>query len=702
MKNLKIKTKLALIVAVTMLLSTAFFVISNIISYNIYLDKHLEQLSKETYDIKKKELMNYSDMANKVIASYYERTQNNKSDSLTKQMQKEALLAIKNMRYGKNGYFWINNMDNKMLMHPIKPKYNNKYFIDTPKVPFVELGTTKLKETKNSRDFIEYSFYTPATKKYSHKLSIVQKFEPWNWVVGTGVYTDYVEEKIEKEKLIALTEMETRITNIVITSTIILIILILLIMKLMERIIINPLSRFEEGLDQFFKYLDNGLVVVNKLTNQNKDEIGLMSQKTNMAIESAINTYKELVELRQQLELKVSTINQNTNESLEYGALIQRSILPDKNLLENTFSDNFILDIQNNIISSQFYIFEQIKPNEYLYVVVDCKQDGINGVFITMLINAIIKQAITQLKYEQNNDVSTAWILEYLNENIENTHDEFDCATVYYNKRNNTIKYSSTNLPFHYYQDNQFNIIQPDMQSLGINKEFKYTEHIIDIKEYLEFYISTHNYIEDFVDSSDFKSPFQTNANQFKDHLQDIDTDIVVSGFQIDNKPKIIVEYDGEFTQELANKYTESIEDKIANIGLMSNVSTNFIEQYQNILKYGKSKDISNNDVSPYGSITLQKNSDASYSIETINIVTISDKQKIEPKLLEIQSLDRDGIRKRYRELRKSGQNTHEKGGGIGFYEIAKRCFKIEYNFTQLNKDRYEFRFISFISSNKK
>ena len=70
---------------------------------------------------------------------------------------------------------------------------------------------------------------------------------------------------------------------------------------------------------------------------------------------------------------------------------------------------------------------------------------------------------------------------------------------------------------------------------------------------------------------------------------------------------------------------------------------------------------------------------------------------KIEPKPLEIQSLDKNGIRKRYRELRKSGANTHEKGGGIGFYEIAKRCNKIEYSFTQINENRFEFIFVSFI-----
>ena len=64
---------------------------------------------------------------------------------------------------------------------------------------------------------------------------------------------------------------------------------------------------------------------------------------------------------------------------------------------------------------------------------------------------------------------------------------------------------------------------------------------------------------------------------------------------------------------------------------------------------------------------------------------------------MEIKELDTQGIRKRYRELRKSGQNTHEKGGGIGFFEIAKLCSGIEYEFTAINEDKYYFIMRSFM-----
>jgi len=48
--------------------------------------------------------------------------------------------------------------------------------------------------------------------------------------------------------------------------------------------------------------------------------------------------------------------------------------------------------------------------------------------------------------------------------------------------------------------------------------------------------------------------------------------------------------------------------------------------------------------------------------------------------------------KKLYREARRSGKDTHSKGGGIGFYEIAKKATSIDYQFTPINDKRYYFK----------
>jgi len=298
--------------------------------------------------------------------------------------------------------------------------------------------------------------------------------------------------------------------------------------------------------------------------------------------------------------------------------------------------------------------------------------------------------------------MNASWILQYLNENMYNQEYDFECAVVHYNKDKNIISYADANIDLYYFQDKTLHKIEVDKQAIGLDKESKYLEHSINIKDYIELYLATNEYFKNHIDTQNFTSPFLSQTNWLEKQLEKVDENIIISAFQIDNKPKVLIEYEGEFTQDGVNKCMDTIEDKVENIGLMSNISTNFVEQYQNILNYGKSKDIKNKEITPFGYIKLQKNPNETYSIESKNIISLADKEKIEPKLVEIKSLDKAGIKKRYRELRRSGENTHKKGGGVGFYEIAKRCSKIEYEFKQINEDRFEFTFISYVDANKK
>jgi len=163
----------------------------------------------------------------------------------------------------------------------------------------------------------------------------------------------------------------------------------------------------------------------------------------------------------------------------------------------------------------------------------------------------------------------------------------------------------------------------------------------------------------------------------------------------VDNNGIVFLSYGGYLSQFLISGMTEALEKETEaheiSMSVSNNLFTIFIELSQNMMNYSKTLDDSNILIKPQGLIIVSKDNQFNYFIHSQNIISLEDKKRVEPKLLEIQSLDKDGIKKRYRELRKSGQNTHGKGGGIGFYEIAKKCESIEYNFTKINEDRFYF-----------
>ena len=111
--------------------------------------------------------------------------------------QKKAMDAVKVLRYGNNEYFWINDMQPRMIMHPIKPELDNKDLSSnkdpTGKFLFVEFVNTV---KKSGAGPVEYMWPKPGSDKPVQKVSYVKGFEPWGWILGSGVYVDTVDAAV--------------------------------------------------------------------------------------------------------------------------------------------------------------------------------------------------------------------------------------------------------------------------------------------------------------------------------------------------------------------------------------------------------------------------------------------------------------------------------------------------------------------------
>ncbi len=120
-----------------------------------------------------------------------------------------AVKTIESMRYDEGlGYFWINDVQEPfpaMIMHPTSPALNGQ-IMDSPDYDkesgtgrnifqrFVEIALSE------GRGFIDYSWPKPTADGLTEempKTSFVRYFEPWGWVIGTGVYIDEIEAALQ-------------------------------------------------------------------------------------------------------------------------------------------------------------------------------------------------------------------------------------------------------------------------------------------------------------------------------------------------------------------------------------------------------------------------------------------------------------------------------------------------------------------------
>ncbi len=108
--------------------------------------------------------------------------------------QRRAMEAIRALRYDGTNYFWINDMHPTMVMHPTRPELDGQdltgFKDPTGKAIFVEMANAS--RTPNG-SFVTYQWPKPGSDKPVQKMSFVKGFEPWGWVIGTGVYVEDVD-----------------------------------------------------------------------------------------------------------------------------------------------------------------------------------------------------------------------------------------------------------------------------------------------------------------------------------------------------------------------------------------------------------------------------------------------------------------------------------------------------------------------------
>ena len=135
------------------------------------------------------ELRHMTELAVGIVKEEYATVE--KSGVAVADAQKRALARVSALRYGNDDYFWVNNMQARMVMHPMKPEMNGTD-ISTFKDPngknlFVDMVNVV---KKDGSGFVPYEWPKPGFDRPQPKLSYVAGFAPWEWVIGTGVYID--------------------------------------------------------------------------------------------------------------------------------------------------------------------------------------------------------------------------------------------------------------------------------------------------------------------------------------------------------------------------------------------------------------------------------------------------------------------------------------------------------------------------------
>ncbi|MCB1191432.1 MAG: hypothetical protein H7A23_19615 [Leptospiraceae bacterium] len=154
----------------------------------------------------------------------------------------------------------------------------------------------------------------------------------------------------------------------------------------------------------------------------------------------------------------------------------------------------------------------------------------------------------------------------------------------------------------------------------------------------------------------------------------------------------IIICYSGPVTQGLLEEIGESIRK---NIELQDNKASKservfsvFVEQVQNIMRYGK--DIKTNSKIgevPSGIFVIGEKNDKIYCVAGNSILN-DEIESIKVKLTKILSMDKNELKTYFKEQRRKEPESGSKGAGLGLIEMARQATEpIEYHIKKLNEN---------------
>ena len=296
-----------------------------------------------------------------VLNTEYDRVQ---SGEITEEEAKEnAKEIVRGMRYreDESGYFWIDDTDYVLVMHPIlaDQEGNNRYELEDQNGVMIIQEIMKVCQSAEKGGFNEFYFTKADGVTVAPKVAYSQIFEPWGWVVSTGNYVD--------DMSLEMSQVENRIQSqfvkmciLVVVSVVIMLVVALVVSAQFGKSICKPLVKIQELATRLahgdlttavdVKAQNELGVTADALNTAQEQMVGLISriQDTSVKLADALKEFETnfgtMSESIQNVSIAMNEIANNSTEQAEATTSATEGISIIADQIDNTSGEVETLD----------------------------------------------------------------------------------------------------------------------------------------------------------------------------------------------------------------------------------------------------------------------------------------------------------------------------------------------------------------------
>jgi serine phosphatase RsbU (regulator of sigma subunit) len=210
--------------------------------------------------------------------------------------------------------------------------------------------------------------------------------------------------------------------------------------------------------------------------------------------------------------------NKEILDSINYAKRIQSAILPSKTLIDESFSQSFIIYLPKDIVAGDFYWLEKIN-NSVLFAVADCTGHGVPGAMVSVICNGGLNRSVREYGLTEPGEIldqTRQIVISEFEKSEEEVKDGMDIALC--SLENNILKYAGAHNPLWIIKkgDSEVIEIKADKQPIGkFSNIASFTTHTLELEKGDSIYIFSDGFADQFggIKGKKFKS------NKLKDVL---------------------------------------------------------------------------------------------------------------------------------------------------------------------------------------
>ncbi|KZK71571.1 MULTISPECIES: methyl-accepting chemotaxis protein [Shewanella] len=189
--------------------------------------------------------------------------------------------ALRDIRFGSSGYFFIYDSQGKNLFHAVMPNLEGQNKIDMTDPRGTKIIVGLLDAAKKGDGNFSFYFQKPNTNEQIEKIGYSMMIPGTDWMLGTGAYIDDIDAVVEDYRATVTEQMIDKSYAILLIALLLAAMTAVVILATAQRMV-APIKNMADNLNDIAKGEGD---LTKRLTVKGEDEIAQLGQSFNLFVD---------------------------------------------------------------------------------------------------------------------------------------------------------------------------------------------------------------------------------------------------------------------------------------------------------------------------------------------------------------------------------------------------------------------------------